>query len=92
MSDVPERLIQAINNILEPYGEKFVPGGSAPPKASGYKGRSDACRFLGCSSSTLSRLVRAGAVHPIKLTGDGRNSKVVFSIAELEAYVATRRA
>jgi len=93
MKRIPEHIVSAVNALLAPYGEKYTPGDAAPPVArSGYKSRRDACAYLGCSVSTLDRLVVAGALRPIKLTGAAKNSKVVFAIADLEAYVESRRA
>ena len=85
MTKVPEAIVNAINNILEPYGEKFTPGGTAA--AGGCLNAKDAAAYLGASKSTLWRLAKRGAIRPIHLTA----ATVVFARADLDAYIASCR-
>lgn len=88
---VPDHIVTAVNALLAPYGETYVPGERSETTA-GYKSGGDACRYLGVSKSTLYKLIVAGAIHPIKLNKGARNGKVVFAVADLEAYIASCRA
>jgi hypothetical protein len=88
---VPDHIVTAVNALLAPYGETYVPG-ERSETAAGYKSVNDACRHLGVSKSSLYKLIWAGAIHPIKLTKGARNGKVVFAVADLEAYIASCRA
>lgn len=84
MTKIPQAVVNAVNAILEPYGEKFVPGGTA---AGGCLNTKDAAAYLGASKSTLWRLAKRGAIHPIHLTA----ATVVFARADLDAYIAACR-
>ena len=91
MGKVPDSIVTAVNNILEPYGEKFIPGGKPETALAGYKSALGARQYLGVSKSALYKLIADGVIHPIKLNKNARNGKVIFSVAELEAYVASCR-
>ena len=91
MGQVPAEIVNAINAMLAPYGETYVPGGKALTAAAGYKSARDAYLYLGISKSALYKLVADGLLHPIKLNKEARNGKVVFATADLEAYIAACR-
>lgn len=92
MSKVPAEIVSAVNGLLAPYGEFYSPGAQPPETApSGYKNVRDAYRYLGISKSALYRLVASGTIHPIKLNKSAKNGKVVFAVADLEAYISSCR-
>lgn len=87
--NIPNHIIEAVNALLAPYGERYE--GRAVESPAGYKRTADACCYLGISKSALYNLIAAGRIHPIKLNKNAKNGKVVFSVADLEAYIASCR-
>ena len=92
MSKVPAEIVSAVNGLLAPYGETFIPGARPAETAlSGYKNTHDACRYLGISKSSLYKLISSGVIRPIKLNRSAKNGKVVFAVSDLEAYISSCR-
>lgn len=83
---IPKPILEAVNALLAPYGETYVPGG----KTDGYLSIKDAAKYLGISKPMLYKLVKAGRIERIKL-GEGVQGKAVISRQSLDAYVASRR-
>lgn len=90
-TDIPENILSAVNALLAPYGEKFVPGGGKPASTGGCLCTRDAAAYLGVSRSTLWRLAKRGSVHPIKLNKAAPNGLLVFARADLDEYLASCR-
>lgn len=86
MTQIPIEIVNAINSMLAPYGERFSPAGGQPTR-NGYLNWSGAVKYTGLSKSTLQRAVNSGELKaPHKLTR-ARNGAVVFEIAELDKYI-----
>lgn len=47
-----------------------------------------ACAYLGVSKSTLWRIIRRGDLRPIRYNKGASNGIMVFSRADLDAYIA----
>ncbi len=90
MSKVPDHIVAAINTMLEPYGESYTPGASAPV-GRGYLDIKDAWVYLGGKKSWFYSLVKKGLIRPIKTDKTAKNSRAIVSIAELEAFVQSCR-
>ena len=88
MNKVPEAVVNAVNLLLAPYGECYDRSGQP---ARGYRNTKEACAYLGVSRSFLYKLVREGRVHPIKLNSAAVNGMVVYSVDDLDVYVASCR-
>ena len=84
---VPEHVVAAVNTLLRPYGETYTPGASS----SGYLSAKDAACYLGVSKAYFYRLVKGGKLTLIKLT-PGHRGKAVIARADLDAFVAAKRA
>lgn len=85
---IPDNIVTAVNALLAPYGERYETRREGPI-LSGYKSTSEACMYLGISKSSLYKLIANDRIHPIKLNKSARNGKVVFSVADLESYIAS---
>lgn len=87
---VPDSIVQAINTMLAPYGESYTPRSecTAGQQHEGYLGPRDAAKFIGISRTSLWRLAKAGRIAAHKI-GSDRNSRVVFSRADLVSLVET---
>jgi hypothetical protein len=90
--NVPDSIVSAINTMLAPYGEHYEPQQPDTTSASKYVTPKEAAAHLGCSRSFLYKLSLAGEVHPIKLRKDVANGKVLYDVADLEAYIQRHRA
>jgi excisionase family DNA binding protein len=87
---IPDSILRAINAMLEPYGERFIPGGETEATR-GCLTPADAAKFLGCSRTFLYKLTSEGALQSIKLNKGARNGKVVYAISDLQAYINRQR-
>ena len=61
---VPAEVVSAINLLLAPYGEKYVPADEGTDKLLDYK---EACALLGISHGTLRKHVLSGRVACLKM-------------------------
>ena len=91
MSKVPPEIVGAVNALLAAYGETYIPGGGASVRSSGCVNTRDACEYLGISRSSLSRLVRSGALRPIRYNRSARNGLMAFARADLDEYIESCR-
>lgn len=92
MSKVPDVVIQAINNMLAPYGEAYRPGESVSGGgvSSGYKSWKGAAAYTSMSVSALKRDARARLLEPPRKIGAGKGGRVVFTVEQLDRYMKGR--
>lgn len=59
MTPIPIEIVNAINAMLAPYGERFSPAGGQSTR-NGYLNWGGAVKYTGLSKSTLQRAVKSG--------------------------------
>jgi len=88
MGNVPDVVVQAINNMLAPYGESYSPEKSSGGGVSaGYKSWKGAAAYTSYSVSALRNFIKSGELEPPRKRGSGRNGRVAFSVEQLDRFM-----
>ena len=88
MARIPVEIVNAINAMLLPYGEKFAPAEGREERACrGYLNWKGAVAYTGLSKSTLQRAVKAGALKAPHKMASSKNATALFEIAELDRFI-----
>lgn len=86
MGDIPSHILEAVNGLLAPYGERFSPGEPSAPSGKGYMNWKQACEYTGLSVSTLQRASRAGEF-PVHKLHPGKTGAVLIAVSDLDSYI-----
>jgi excisionase family DNA binding protein len=92
VSEVPSHILDAVNALLAPFGEKFTPGAAGTPVTTdgkGYMNWKQASCYTGLSVSTLQRAARNGHITIHKLH-PGKTGSVLIAVRDLDAYIQGR--
>ena len=85
--NIPNHIIEAVNALLAPYGERFIPGLTRAVSKSGYTNWGGAVKYTGLSKSTLQRAIKAGELKPPHKMTESKNGTALFEFSELDLYI-----
>lgn len=88
MSEIPTHIIETINTLLAPYGERYT---ASPSALTGYTNWEGAVKYTSLSKSTLRRAVDAGTLEAPFKVGKGKNGATLFSYDQLDRFVQSAR-
>lgn len=86
MNAVPQEIVNAVNNLLKPYGANYNPNSNDEKGIKKYLTLTEAVEYSGMQKWTLARKIKSGELKASKLS-PAKGSTVLILVDDLDEYI-----